>query len=56
MVNDRQALTIRLTTERYEWLRTEAFQRRIAMQQIIDEALDRLRKERGVYGWEMNDE
>jgi len=45
MVNDRQALTIRLTTERYEWLRIEAFQRRIPMQQIVDEALDAMRND-----------
>jgi len=44
MVDDRQALTIRLTTERYEWLRTEAFQRRVSMQQIVDEALDAMRE------------
>jgi hypothetical protein len=36
-------MTIRLTYDRYEWLRTAAFQHRIPMQQIIDEAIDLLR-------------
>lgn len=43
MVDTRHALSIRLTAERYEWLRRQAFDRRVPMQQIVDEAIDRYR-------------
>lgn len=43
MVDNRHALSIRLIDDRYEWLRRRAFDRRISMQQIIDEALDQYR-------------
>jgi hypothetical protein len=44
MVQDRQALTIRLTQDRHDWLRERAFRHRVSMQQIIDEAVDLLRQ------------
>lgn len=47
MVDKRHALSIRLAEDRYEWLRRQAFDRRIPMQQIIDEALDRYRADDG---------
>ena len=36
-------MTVRLTAERYEWLRRQAYERHVRMQQIIDEAIDALR-------------
>jgi predicted transcriptional regulator len=39
----RQAFTIRLDDERYEWVRRQAYERRISMQRIIEEAVDVLR-------------
>jgi hypothetical protein len=38
----RQAVTFRLTTDRYEWMRRQAYEQRISMQRIIDEAIDLL--------------
>lgn len=39
----RQAFTIRLDTARYEWLRRQAYEQRISMQRIVEEAIDLLR-------------
>jgi hypothetical protein len=39
----RVALTYRPTEERYEWLRTRAFEQRRSIQSLVDEAVDRLR-------------
>lgn len=36
-------MTIRLTLDRYEWLRRLSFDKRVPMQRIIDEALDLFR-------------
>ncbi len=36
----RQAFTVRLDPERYEWMRRQAFERRISLQRLIDEAID----------------
>ena len=36
-------MTIRLEPDRYEWLRRMAYENRIPMQRIIDEAVDLLR-------------
>ncbi len=43
MTQDRQAMTIRLSRDRHDWLREQAFRRRVPMQQILDEAIDALR-------------
>lgn len=37
------AMTIRLDPDRYEWLRTAAFERRTSRQRLIEDALDLLR-------------
>lgn len=39
------AFTVRLTDERYEWVRTTAFGRHVKMMQIINEAIDLLREQ-----------
>jgi hypothetical protein len=38
----RTGLTYRPGVRRYEWLRTEAYTRRITIQAVLDEAVDRL--------------
>lgn len=37
-------MTIRLSRERHDWLREQAFRRRVPMQRILDEAIDALRQ------------
>lgn len=39
----RQAFTIRLDLERHEWVRRQAFEQRVSMQRIVEEAIDLLR-------------
>jgi predicted HicB family RNase H-like nuclease len=40
----RQAFTVRLDLERHEWVRRQAYERRVSMQRIIEEAIDVLRR------------
>lgn len=40
MTEERQAITVRLPVTLYEWVRKEAFERRVSQQSIIESAVD----------------
>lgn len=45
MADERQATTIRLPVDLYEWVRREAYERHVPQQQVIEEALASSRRE-----------
>jgi hypothetical protein len=51
MVDDRQAMTLRFTADRYEWLREMSYKHRISMQRIVDDALDLYRHTPHWHSW-----
>jgi hypothetical protein len=45
-MTERVPTMIRLTEDRYEWLRGEAFRLRVTQQSVVEDALDLLRQHR----------